>query len=116
MIIFRNSVIRFIVGILSLVLCVGLFRSLYSQILRKDAVLERKERLLIEQTRNESLKKRLKEATSSAFVEKQAREKLGLVKEGDTVILLDTSAMKEVESVQNEKQESNWDKWWKLFF
>lgn len=77
----------------------------------------RKEVLMKEDSRRSELLKRLREATSSAFVEKQAREKLGLAKEGDTIILLDKSQLTNSNNQfkQNEPK-SNWERWWKLFF
>lgn len=68
-----------------------------------------------------TLEKQLKEAESQEFVEKQLRDKLGMAKEGEVVIVLP-----EAESVRSlapkrkfEEElpkEANWRKWKKLFF
>ena len=64
---------------------------------------------------NQELQKRLAEVQSPEFIEREAREKLGLGKEGETIIVLPP---------QNEKSntqysisnEPNWKKWWNLYF
>ena len=114
---FHPSIFRFILGVISLILCVGLARSLYAQIFKEDAVLERQSKFANEQLRNKELKQKLEEATSSAFIEKLAREKLGMVQEGDTVVLIDTSRMlNNTQMSPDSKRKSNWSMWWDLFF
>lgn len=115
MMLFRHSLTRFILGIISLSLSVGFLRSIYAQIRKGDQVSERKMRYENELHRNVELKKRLEEATSSAFVEKLAREKLGLVQENDTVVLLDTTAVSRQNADGKVSTQSNWDAWWGLF-
>lgn len=88
---------------------------MYAQIRKVDLVSERKLRYEKELHRNAELKNRLVEATSSAFVEKLAREKLGLMKENDTVILLDTTAINRKNLVGTVTTQSNWEAWWSLF-
>lgn len=117
MIRFHPSIIRFVLGVISLILCVGLMRSLYAQIFKKDAVAERQSKIANEQLRNKELKQKLEEATSSAFIEKLAREKLGMVREGDTVVLIDTSrVLNNTQISPDAKRKSNWSLWWGLFF
>ena len=60
------------------------------------------------------LENRLIEATSAAFIEKIARDKLGLVREGETVVIMDKSPV--IGNQSSVKEESNWRKWWGLFF
>ncbi len=110
------SFLRFLLGIFSLILCVGLVRSLYSQLFKEDAVKQRKQGILKETTRNTELKRKLEEATSSAFIERLAREKLGLVREGDTVVLIDMSRVKGLDQLNQYNTLSNWEEWVRLFF
>ncbi len=117
MMLLHRSVIRFVLGIISLAMCIGLIKSLYSQLWKDDAVKLRNIRYAQELERNASLKSRLKEATGSAFIEKQAREKLGLVKEGDTVILIDSSNVTNSNNqIQYRGPKTNWEAWVRLFF
>ena len=112
----KHPFIRLVIVVFSLILCVGLVRSIYSHFTREDTVGERNITLEQEKKRYLELTQKLKVATSEAFVEEQARNKLGLVKEGDTVILLDTSQAPPGGRGEGEKELSNWQKWWRLFF
>ena len=110
------SMARLLLGVFSLILCVGLVRSLYSQLFKEDAVEQRKQGILKETMRNAELKRKLEEATSSAYIEKLAREKLGLVREGDTVVLLDMSGLRGKNQLNKETTLTNWEAWVRLFF
>lgn len=64
---------------------------------------------------NQRLKASLDEAQSPFFVERVAREQLGLVKEGEVVVLMEkpgTSAG----AGQKARLQPSWKLWWKLFF
>lgn len=68
---------------------------------------------------NEILQKQFEYVKSSGFVEKEAREKLGLAREGETVIILPENLKEKIELLapqEKEKSLSNWEKWWRLFF
>jgi cell division protein FtsB len=113
----RNPLFRLGVTLVSLMVCIGLLRSIFSQLRGSDIVGERKESLLREEQKNRQLKDRLKEATSSAFVEKQAREKLGLAMPGDTIVLLgEVKPTVNTTQVISEEMAPNWKRWWRLFF
>lgn len=69
--------------------------------------------------KNEELKKQLEYVGSDAFIEKEARDKLGLGKAGETILVLPENLgsigvnPSEISANQNLP---NWEKWWKLFF
>lgn len=70
---------------------------------------------------NSDLKKKLDEAKTPEFVEKVAREQLGLVKPGESVVIMNTTPLRPSEAgfagQANELENlPNWKKWWKLFF
>jgi len=62
---------------------------------------------------SEFLKQKLAYVKTDEFVEKQAREKLNLVKKGEYVVIAP-----ETEKSKGEIKEGipNWEKWWKMFF
>ena len=61
---------------------------------------------------NKQLKARLAQVQSPEFIEKEAREKLGLGKPGEEIVVLpEVSAMPVVPVIE----EPNWRKWWKLY-
>ena len=63
---------------------------------------------------NEKLGNRWEEVQSEGFIEKEAREKLGLGKPGEVVVILPTPE-KVQGSMFNVQEESNWRKWWELY-
>lgn len=91
-------------------------------------VREAKERLkekeeYIEKTRkeNEELGQRVDIFKSEEFIEKQLRDKLGLAKEGEIIIVLPDEETISKFAPSDEKEEEilpdpNWKKWLKLFF
>jgi cell division protein FtsB len=105
------------VGIISIFLAIGLTRSIFNHWHKRTVVDERQEALKREEARHAELIDKLEEATSSAFIEKEAREKLGLVREGETIVLLDTSsAPGSTDESLSKDTTPTWKKWWKLFF
>lgn len=67
----------------------------------------------------ETLEKILTERKSEEFLEKEAREKLNLVKPGETLVVLETTEDTEESAEDTEKgifSLSNPQRWWYLFF
>lgn len=66
---------------------------------------------------NRELKARLEEVKSDTFVEKEAREKLGLQKPGELVVVFEGGEEQVVIEEKGQNRElATWEKWWKLFF
>lgn len=70
---------------------------------------------------NEKLKKELEKIESEAYVEFQARDKLGLAKEGEIVVVLpdDEILRKIAPQIEDEEEvlpDPTWKKWLKLFY
>lgn len=70
---------------------------------------------------NDELGKKIDSVESAFFLEKQARDKLGLAKEGEMVIILpDAETLKKAFPNKEEAKEDlplpNWKKWLKLFY
>ena len=68
---------------------------------------------------NRRLQSELEYAQSPEFIEQEARNRLGLGREGETVVLMPNDKLQ----MTNEKTEDktavnlpNWKKWWRLFF
>jgi cell division protein FtsB len=80
-----------------------------------------KSQLKLEQLKleNEELQAQLEYVQSQAFIESQAREKLGMAREEETVLMLPEN-LGRFEGLGKVKEEEenlpNWQKWWKLFF
>jgi cell division protein FtsB len=73
------------------------------------------------ESQNTELQKKLEEVKSQDYIEKQLRDKLGLAKEGETVIVLpDEETLKKIAPKPVEEQDvlpdPTWKKWIQLFF
>jgi cell division protein FtsB len=109
---------------LLIMLLLALSLSLYRSISRIDtvnlgieAVQKRVDKLKEE---NQRLETKLREVRDIEFVEKQLRDKLGLAKEGEIVIVLpeDEVLRKLAPEIQEEEEvlpDPNWEKWMQLF-
>lgn len=68
---------------------------------------------------NKQFKKRLEEVKSADFIEKEARNKLGLAKEGEVVVIIPDEKIDLILG-NNKKEEKprlpNYLGWWKVFF
>lgn len=66
---------------------------------------------------NETLKRELEYKKSDDFAEGEIRDKLGLVKEGEIVVVV-PKEMDNSQSTTDDRQAQmpNWKKWWELFF
>lgn len=115
----RSRFFRLIIVIFSLVTIFTLPGSIYTLWKRRDIVKVRQEDLSRVKQENERLKQELSQAETPEFIERVAREKLGMVKEGETLVLLPKSQITNPnDQTKEEKEESlsNWKKWWRLFF
>lgn len=111
---FRTRVARAVILVVSLLIAIGIIRSVVTIYQKRGIVSERQAVLKAEEAKHAELERRLSEATSSAFVERVAREKLGLVRPGEQVVILDTSQSSTSGTPVPEL--SSWQQWWRLFF
>ncbi len=117
--------IKLITNILIIVVIILLSLSLLGSITRilgaNQKLTQANNKILAAQKEQEDLKKKVAEAKSQEFIERQARDKLGLVKEGDIVVVLPDAQTLKLLAPTHEKEENflpdpNWKKWVKLFF
>lgn len=74
-----------------------------------------KEKLAEEQKESRFLKERLFNVKTNQFIEKEAREKLGMSRPGEYIVIAPTSTPLNEERIEIDTK-PNWLKWWKLFF
>ena len=66
---------------------------------------------------NEALKKELEYKKGDEFAEEEIRNKLGLVREGEAVVIVSQDEkVGESSNVFASEDKPNWQKWWELFF
>lgn len=69
--------------------------------------------------KNKELKAKLEYVKSPEFIETQARDKLGLVKEGETLVIIPDEKIKQILNQDHKSPEVKLPNplgWWKLFF
>ncbi|MBI2613909.1 MAG: septum formation initiator family protein [Candidatus Levybacteria bacterium] len=97
-----------------LVIINNLIRSIYDIWQKKDFVTEAQKELSFQKQEGQRLKSALSYSKTREFIEKQARDKLLMVKKGEQRILISKDSE---EAVKKEKvQDPNWKQWWNLFF
>jgi len=112
----RNLLLVFgiVVGIL---LVVNSTKRLLTFRTTSQKVAEAEERLNKLRGENQSLKDDLDYKKSVEFKEREIRDKLGMAREGETVVVLPKDSVEESNGPVNNKQEmQNWEKWWSRFF
>ncbi len=70
------------------------------------------------EAKNQELRKKLTEIKSPTFIEQQARDKLGLSKKGETVVIIPEEKLRQVLGASQSARIRlpNWLGWLKLFF
>jgi len=110
---FYKKISQYIVIIVSLGLCLSAARTIVDLWHRRDVIGLRQKDLTTITRENQKLEQRLKETQNSDYIERIARDKLGMVKDGETIILLPESG---VRSQAQAGTIPHWKKWWRLFF
>ncbi len=114
--------IRKIIAILAVLVILLIAYNLVSQILgafkSSDRLSAMADKVYSLEAQNKELKKKLEEIKSPQFIEQQARDKLGLSKKGETIVIIPEQKLKEVLGVSQSAQIRfpNWQGWLKLFF
>jgi len=106
---------------LSLLMLISLVRNTLKAFEAKKRIEKVEDRAVKLRQENEKLAEKLKEVKSEEFIEKQLRDKLGLAKEGEIVIVLpDEEILRKLAPTKEEEEETlpdpNWKKWLKLFY
>src|SRR3989338_6633694 len=102
-----------------LVLLISIVRNV-SRIANLNKNIQEEEQSLVSlRKKNDELKKKVEEVKSDEFIEKQARDKLGLAQEGETDgVLRDEESLKKLAPLNNDESEPladpNWKKWARL--
>lgn len=92
-----------------------LARSMYDVWRKKDFITQAQKELGFQKQENQRLKSALSYVQTQEFIEKEARNKLFMVKGGEQKVLIPQDQESSEES-QKKSNEPNWKKWWNLFF
>lgn len=107
--------VRAIVGLVSLIVTISAGRTIIELWRRQDVLKSREQELAVLEEEKKALERTLQDMGSELYVERVARDKLGLVKEGETIVILQNPESRTENSERNDML-PNWRKWWGLFF
>ncbi len=110
------SVVRFILLIISFGLSISALRTIVDLWHRRDIMQERQTELNRKIEDNDRLAQQLKEIGSEEYTEKVARNTLGLVKDGESIVILPGAGSRSSKQSGEVERLVNWQKWWGLFF
>jgi cell division protein FtsB len=109
--------IIFIVIVAILLLIINdLVRSICDVWQKKDVISQAQTELNIQKQENRRLKSALSYVRTQEFVEKEARDKLFMVKTGEQKVLLEDDSSSSGQTQGIGDNDPNWKKWWNLFF
>lgn len=107
----------------SILIAIFISYNLITQILRSTGSYNRLDQIADEvykfEAENKMLKKKLSDVNSPIFIEKAAREKLGLGKIGERVVLISDEKIKQTMGATDSAKSArlpNWQGWLKVFF
>lgn len=108
-----KRILSIVIIIILLVLIRNISVSIYTQLKNEDTVDELKEQLSEEKRRQAFLTQRLAEVQTDSFIEKEARQKLGLARENEYQVAVAPPDLNTPESPTYELP--NWKKWKEVF-
>ena len=111
-----RNLILFMAMLVGVILAVNSAKRIHSFSQTSQKVREAEDRLEALRKENEALKNELKYKESGEFAEKEIRDKLGLVKEGEAIVVIPQESEKETQKSGKEDTRPNWEKWKDLFF
>lgn len=105
----------------SIIVAINTIRSILKLNNAKNIVYQAEDELRKEQEIKKELEQKLQVVKSLEFIESQIRNELGMVKEGEIMVILpdDDTVRKfapKIEELKAEKEKSNWEKWIELFW
>lgn len=107
-----------LIAILFVFVIQNLLHSIYGLWQKKELLVNARTRVESAKKENLALKEQMEAVKNPAFIERQARDKLLLVKPGEQIVVASDSLIVKKDSTNVNQQESkpNWQQWWELFF
>ncbi len=113
-----KKIVILLVGVVVVALAWSLIGQIMTTVKSGDRLQEDADKLHSLEIKNNELKAKLEEVKKPSFVEQQARDKLGLSREGETIVIIPDDKLNQVLGVAKNKEEirlPNWQGWLKLF-
>jgi cell division protein FtsB len=83
---------------------------------KTDYITQAQKELSFQKQENQRLKAVLSYSQTQEFIEKEARDKLFMVKEGEQKVLIPQESENSNGNPPSGGNDPNWKKWWNLFF
>jgi len=112
----KRNFLLFLGVLISIILVVNSTKRILTFRATSMKVTEAQTRLEQLRRENEALKKELEYKKSDEFAEGEIRNKLGLIKEGETVVIIPKEEDQQVTTDNGQLTKPNWEKWRDLFF
>lgn len=112
----KLTLIRVCILLVSLGLSVSAGRTIVDLWRRRDILRVREAQLAALVKQNEELTRKLSDVQSNAYVERVARDKLGFVKDGESIVIIPEATPGGSTAERKNGTLSNWQRWWNLFF
>lgn len=112
----QSRVINWLLVLLVLILGVNIVRSWINLSRRDEVIKQAQEKLEKAKENNKDLKRQLARVETQEFVEKEARNRLNLAKEGEVVVILPSISPILSPTPTPIDTSANWQKWMKVFF
>ena len=118
---FFGRVWGYAVWVLILILAVSVIRNVRKAISIRSEIAREQAKVDKIKEQNARLEREIAQTQSETFIEKQVRDKLGLVKEGEAIVVLpDEETLRklapQIPMEEDTLPDPNWKKWLKLFF
>jgi cell division protein FtsB len=115
----RKKLITLAILIIGVSLIVNLSRDILRLLRAGEQVKKAEEKLEEQEKEREELVGKKEYFQSPEFVEEEARNKLNLAREEETIVILPPNVEEMSEWMEQEDREEelpNWKRWWRLFF
>lgn len=109
----------FIIVVFFLFIINDLMHSIYNLWQKHDLTDRARRTLSAEKKKNDELEEQLRDVTQPQFIEKEARDKLFLVKPGEGIVVIEPTVYMQASGSSEGKfkdKRPNWRQWWETFF
>ncbi len=115
-----KKILIYAAWILVVILVVSTIKNVNRVIAIRNQVSQEKAKVEKMRVENKELQDQILEAQSQEFIDKQIRDRLGLIKDGETIVVLPDEEIVKSMAPNMEMEEKifldpNWKKWMKLF-
>lgn len=111
-----KKMLYILIIIISVYIINNLIRSIYNLWQKQDLVTQAREELQREKNTNAKLKDQLVQVKRPEFIEEEARNKLFMVRRGESIVLVPSVSTHPERPSVKKKQKHHWEEWIEFFF